>query len=176
MVHYAIKRFWRLHYSVTNDDSFERAWRYALWLLGRQAYSQAQLVERLRRKRTPEAVIDQVVKKLASYNYLDDAAYAELVVRSKRRSHGRMALKRTLRQKGVAEQLIDQALGGLSAEQEREVACALLQKQAWRFQGADPRKNYAKAYAYLARRGFTPEVIRWALEHGGLGMPDDEGG
>lgn len=156
--------------------SLERAWKYALWLLGRQAYSKAQIVERLQRKQTSELVIDQVIKKLESYNYLNDTAYAEMVVRGKQRSHGRIALKRTLKQKGVAEQVIDQALDSLTAEQECEAACALLHKQSWRFQDADPRKNYAKAYAYLARRGFTPEATRWALEHSGLVAPDDEGG
>lgn len=158
---------------MTDEDSVERAWRYALQLLARQAYSQAQLVERLRRRGAPEAVIAQVVKKLMSYRYLDDAAYAEQVVRSKQRGYGRMALKRTLRQKGIAEPLIDQALEGLSAEQEREAACALLAKQAWRFVG---QQGQVKAYRYLARRGFSAEAIRWALVHSALGGPEEAGG
>lgn len=144
--------------------SFERAWKYALWLLGRQAYSKAQIIERLQRKQATEQIVNQVIKKLESYNYLNDAAYAEMVVRGKQRSHGRIALKQTLRQKGVAEQVIDEALEGLSAEQEHKAACDLLQKQAWRFKGGDPRKNYAKAYAYLARRGFAVDSVKHALE------------
>jgi regulatory protein len=150
---------------VTNEPySFERAWKYALWLLGRQAYSRAQVIERLQRKQASELVIDQVIKKLESYNYLNDGAYAEMVVRGKQRSHGRIALKQALRQKGVEEQVIDKALEGLSVEQEQKAACALLHKQAWRFKGDDPRKNYAKAYAYLARRGFGVESVKHALE------------
>jgi regulatory protein len=165
VINYLIKCFWRLHYSVSNEPySFERAWKYAIWLLGRQAYSKAQIIERLQRKQATAQIVEQVIKKLESCNYLDDATYAEMVVRGKQRSHGRIALKQTLRQKGVSEQVIDEALEGLSAEQEQKAACALLQKQAWRFKGGDPRKNYAKAYAYLARRGFNVDCVNHALE------------
>ena len=59
-----------------------------------------------------------------------------------------------------------------------ESATVLLEKNAWRFknkdpQKDDPRKNRAKAYAYLARRGFTGDVVKEALAAADL-WGDDE--
>jgi SOS response regulatory protein OraA/RecX len=42
-------------------------------------------------------------------------------------------------------------------------AAALVQKNLWRWRG-EPRARYAKAYAFLARRGFPADIVRRALE------------
>jgi len=137
---------------------FERAWPYALWLLSRQAMSRGKLRDKLRRKGADEAVIALVLTKLAQQRFLDDAALAGQYVASRSRQKGPRALRLELRRKGVGEAEVEAALSNLSDEAQLAAAKALLAKHAWRFKG-----DRAKAYAFLLRRGFLPEIIRQAL-------------
>jgi len=121
---------------------------------------------------------------------LDDRAFAEAYVRRRRDERGRLALRTELRRKGIDEALIDRVLAaddedpGLSDEQQREAASALLTKHAWRFAGRpagdapdgdvtdarlERQRRRARAAGFLARRGFAPDVVSEALA---LAFPD----
>lgn len=142
---------------------YERAWNYALWLLGRQAYTTGQLRDKLTRKGASDETVTRVLEKLTDLKLVDDALYAEAFVRTRSRTKGAVRLRQELFRKGVAEGLVDRAVGGLDEATQLESAVALAQKNLWRWKG-EPRERYAKAYAFLARRGFPVDVVRGALE------------
>ena len=142
---------------------YERAWNYVLWLLGRQAYTTGQLKDKLTRKGATEETVTRVLDKLLELKLVDDALYAETFVRSRSRNKGAIRLRQELFRKGVPEGLVDQAVENLDETPQLESAVALAEKNRWRWKG-EPRAQYAKAYAFLARRGFPVEVVRGALE------------
>ncbi len=142
---------------------YERAWNYTLWLLGRQAYTTGQLRDKLSRKGATEETVSRILDKLTDLKLVDDALYAEAFVRTRSRTKGAIRLRQELFHKGVAEPLVEKAVGGLDEAAQLESAVALAQKNLWRWKG-EPRERYAKAYAFLARRGFTVDVVRGALE------------
>ncbi len=153
-----------------NDESgapdaypFERAWNYVLWLLGRQAYTTGQLKDKLVRKGATEETVTRVLDKLLELKLVDDALYAEAFVRTRSRNKGAIRLRQELFRKGVAEPLVDKAVGNLDEATQLGSAVALAEKNRWRWKG-EPRERYAKAYAFLARRGFPVDVVRGALE------------
>jgi len=169
----------------------ERAWDYALWLLGRQAYTSSELAERLRRRGLEPERRERVVARLRELGLLDDRAYAAAYVRRRREERGRHALRAELQRKGVAEPLVEAALAGdgdeppLDDQQQVGVAVALLAKHAWRFEAPETspdaaaadtadapdaakaadaqRRARARAMGFLARRGFAPDVASAAL-------------
>lgn len=149
--------------SAPDEYPYERAWNYTLWLLGRQAYTTGQLKDKLVRKGAAESTITKVLEKLTELKLVDDALYAETFVRTRSRNKGAIRLRQELFRKGVAEPLVDKAVGELDEDTQLESAAALAQKNLWRWKG-EPRERYAKAYAFLARRGFPAEVVRAALE------------
>lgn len=151
---------------------YERAWNYTLWLLGRQAYTTGQLRDKLRRKGAVDETITRVLDKLADLKLVDDALYAETFVRSRSRTKGTLRLRQELFQKGVAEPLVDKAVGTVGEGAQLESAAALAEKNRWRWRG-EPREQYSKAYAFLARRGFPGDVVRGALEQL-FSAPDSE--
>ena len=153
-----------------SEYPYERAWNYTLWLLGRQAYTTGQLKDKLIRKGATEATVTRVLSKLTELKLVDDALYAEAFVRSRSRSKGAIRLRQELFRKGVAAPLVDKAVGELDESTQLETALSLTQKNLWRWQG-EPRERYAKAYAFLARRGFPLEVVRGAL---GQTFADDQ--
>lgn len=171
----------------------ERAWDYALWLLGRQAYTSSELAERLRRRGLEPELRERVVARLRELGLLDDRAYAAAYVRRRRGERGRHALRAELLRKGVAESLVEAALAGdgdeppLDDRQQLDAAVALLTKHAWRFEASEAppeaaadnaaaadapdaadaanaqRRARARAIGFLARRGFAPDVASAAL-------------
>lgn len=148
--------------------TYERSWNYVLWLLSRRAYTRAQLRNKLERKEATPEVIDRVITRLEELNFVDDEAFATMYVRSRQQKKGRIALRQELFQKGVPEEIVDKVVDKLETPTQIEAALAVLEREAWRFDKDDPRKNRAKAYAFLARRGFTGEVVSEALERSSL--------
>jgi regulatory protein len=142
----------------------ERAWSYALTLLARRSHTEAEIRERLARKQAVSAVIDEVLDRLARYRLVDDAAFAEAYVRTHGGRKGSIALRHDLRCKGVPEEAAESSLAPLDEETELANAASLLERNAWRFRTDDPRRGRARAFAFLARRGFPAEVAAEALE------------
>lgn len=107
------------------------------------------------------AVIEYVVEKLRSYNFLNDGQYAEAYVESLSKRKGSKLLRMELRGKGVSDAEIDSALDTLPAERETETARALLEKYM-RGKVCD-KATLQKAYRYLLGKGYDYEVIKSAL-------------
>ena len=107
------------------------------------------------------AVIEYVVEKLRSYNFLNDGQYAEAYVESLSKRKGSKLLRMELRGKGVSDAEIDAALDTLPAEREMETARALLEKYM-RGKVCD-KATLQKAYRYLLGKGYDYEVIKSAL-------------
>ncbi len=119
---------------------------------------------RLQQKRYSPAVIQQVIREAEERGWLDDAAFAKLWVQDRlvTKPKGKALLKSELRAKGVANELIEQALGEVEMDEE-EIIQQLVEQQRTRYQGEDRTTHERKLYAFLRRRGFSPEAIRRAL-------------
>lgn len=143
--------------------TYERSWNYVLWLLGRKAYTQKQLRDKLRQKEASPEIIDRVMTRLNELKFIDDKAYADMYVRSRKSKKGSIALKQELFQKGISETLVEKSLEPLSFDSQLVSAKQLLEKYQWRLAKTEAQKRYGKAYSYLARRGFPSDVVREAL-------------
>jgi regulatory protein len=152
--------------------TLERAWNYVLWLLSRQAYTKAQIKEKLVKKEVAADIVEQVLTKLEDYRMINDSLYAEQYVQSRQKRKGSIALKRELQLKGIEEEVITETLSELGDEKQQETALELLKKQLPKIHKEDERKRYGKAYTFLARRGFTSDVIRGVLENVSLAEDD----
>ena len=123
--------------------------------------TEKQMREFLQGKGYLPSVIDYVVEKLRSYNFLNDGQYAEAYVESLSKRKGSKLLRMELRGKGVSDAEIDAALDTLPMEREEETAKALLEKYM-RGKICD-KATMQKAYRYLLGKGYDYEVIKSAL-------------
>ena len=116
-------------------------------------------------------MVEGAVGKLLAVGYLDDEAFARAWVESRDRAtpRGEHALRRELGQKGVDRALVDEVLGdrrdeaitgGIGATGPEEAAAErLLAKRLGPIlREPDPRRRLQRAYALLARNGFSPDV------------------
>lgn len=107
------------------------------------------------------AVVDYVVEKLRSYNFLNDGEYAEAYAESASKRKGSKLIRMELKGKGVSDAEIDAALESLPAEREEEAALQLLQKYM-RGKVCD-KTTLQKAYRYLLGKGYDYEVVKSVL-------------
>lgn len=132
--------------------------------------TEKQIRDYLSKKGYLPSVVDYVVERLYSFNFLNDGEYAEVYIESAVKRKGGRLIRMELKGKGVSEDEIDRALEGLSKEQEEESARQILQKYM-RNKPCD-KESLQKAYRYLLGKGFDYEVARSALKS--LGEYEDE--
>jgi len=111
----------------------------------------------LLKKKIPDPVIDETLRKLLEAKLLDDTAFARMFVESRERHNPRskFALACELRQKGIKEGIIDICLKGID---EKSSAWNAIQPRLRSWQGLAPDKFKKKLFNYLKYRGFGYEI------------------
>jgi regulatory protein len=131
----------------------------AVQLLARREHTRAELVRKLAPHGTRED-IEIVLNELAGSGLQSDARFAESYLRSQAARLGAARLCQTLRQKGVAPELIVDHVKDLADELER--ARTVWQKK-FSVVPAD-RNDWARQARFLQSRGFSVEIIRKLLK------------
>ena len=116
------------------------------------------------------AVVDYVLEKLRSYNFVNDEEYAEVYVEQAVKRKGGRMIRAELRGKGVTDEAIDVALSTVDEETEVATATGILQKYM-RGKTVD-KESLQKAYRYLMSKGFSYDVAKSALS--AFGDCDDD--
>jgi regulatory protein len=144
-------------------DSFERAHDRALRFLSYRPRSEAEVRRYLRGKAVSPAIEDEVIERLTRAKLLDDLAFARYWVENREsfNPRGLRMLRHELRQKGLSEETIAQALANLD-EEESAYRAAL--RRGRRLARLDQVSFRQKLGAYLLRRGFPYEVVNLAVE------------
>ena len=107
------------------------------------------------------AVIEHVLEKLRSYNFVNDGEYADAYVEHASKRKGGKMIRMELRGKGVADEEIDAALSLVDEETEIATATGILQKY---MRGKEVNKEtLQKAYRYLISKGFSYDIAKSAL-------------
>lgn len=140
-------------------DEIEVATTRALRFLSVRPRSEQEIRTKLKTKDVAEPVQDEVIQRLRTAGLLDDERFAELWVenRSEFRPRGGRALRMELRQKGIAETVIETTLAELDEE---TLALQAALKQARRYAGLEFEDFRKKLYGFLARRGFPYDIIQ----------------
>ena len=124
----------------------------------------------LKKKGYLQDVSDYVIEKMRSYGYLDDGAYARAYIEHAGKKKGARLIQMELRQKGVPDEAIEEALQGFSGEEDS--ALEVLRKYL-RGKSLD-RATLLKAYRHLMGKGFSYETAKGAWERLGSDL-DEEG-
>jgi regulatory protein len=144
--------------SISEPSREELARALCLRLLTARARTRAELSGQLTKRGYPDDIRDRVLDRLAAAGLVDDADFAEQWVRSRRVSSGksRRALAAELHTKGVDNDIITTALGGLDAAAERERAEQLVRARLRREAlGEDDTRVSRRLAGMLARRGYS---------------------
>jgi regulatory protein len=162
---------------ATDDtaDPEARARQICLRLLTLAPRTRAQLAEALRKRGIPGDAADAVLERFAGVGLIDDAAFARAWVESRHYSRGLAgrALRAELRQRGVDDDQIRDAIDDLGPDAEVATARRLVQQKLASTRGLAPEARIRRLAGTLARKGYPAglsfRVIREAMEAEGAG-------
>jgi regulatory protein len=164
--------------SLCEQDESEVAYQRALILLNHQQRTSHEIRQKLIEKGFSSTRVEEVVDRLTQAGLVEDGQYALLWVENRNTYHprSRRLIRMELRQKGVAEDQIDQALLG-SAEDD-ELATQAAMQQIRKYSDLDWPEFRKKMSAFLLRRGFSygtvAPVVRSIWESEIAGQISDE--
>ena len=149
------------------QDCIKSAYNVALRRLGLSAMTKKQIEMYLLKKGYTHNVVDQVINKLSTELYIDDALFAANVVRKtlEREPKSKMMLSHELRLKGINEELISGAMQLFDVELEQEMANCLAHMYFKKYKLADSETMKNKISQALYRKGFQWSVINKALKN-----------
>jgi regulatory protein len=138
-------------------DPVQQAKDICLRLLTARPRTRVELAQALVRKGVEDDVVEQVLGRLDEVGLIDDAAFAEVWVRSRHGFQGlsRRALAVELRRKGVADESAAGALAAVDADAEEERARQLVRKRLRVLDNADEAAKIRKLVGMLARKGYA---------------------
>jgi regulatory protein len=163
---------------VRQDDPEASAMAVCLRLLTAAPRTRAQLEEALHRRGFPPRAADAVMERLTRSGLIDDAAFAQAWVESRHYSRGlaRRALSAELRQRGVDEGNVQDAVAELTPEQEEAAARRMVAAKLAATRGRPLPTRMRRLMGLLARKGYPSalayRVVREALDQEGIDLSE----
>jgi len=144
---------------LVDRDTKEKTLQAALKLVDYRARTEKEVRDKLSKKGFESANIEDVITKLREDRMLADGEFADSWVENRNQFHPRSQrlMKYELRNKGISEEQIEEALKNSAGDD----ALALLaaNKVKNRFAELDWQGFQKKMMAYLLRKGFSYEVV-----------------
>ncbi|TXH23943.1 MAG: recombination regulator RecX [Elusimicrobia bacterium] len=129
----------------------------ALRLLARREHSTQELATKLAGHAESSGQLSTLLDDLSAASLLSDERYAATRVASRAVRFGNARVAYELRQQGVAEELVSNALAG--AENELVRARRVWRKRFGERPVAGDATEYARQFRFLAGRGFSAETV-----------------
>ncbi len=146
--------------SIIEDILLPRAKKRVLYYLKSADKTREQIRRKLKEGYYPDAVIEETFKFIDKYGFADDDRYAENYVEELRGAKSKREISLKLKERGISRDKAEAIINSLSDEDEYTACGKALRKKYTR---GVSRADRQKAYAYLARRGFSYDAIDEAL-------------
>lgn len=156
--------------------SYQKCYNLALYYLAKRQHSIKELSKKLVDKEFSFDDINKVIEKLASLNFVNDYefAFSRIRYRYQTSKWGLQRIKLELKQKGVDSDFIEQALsarfedGTLDSQdisqQAADLAYSRYKTKVCLQNNRLEAKDYGKIASFLARRGYSSQQIKYAID------------
>lgn len=143
------------------DDELESAYLKAINFLSYRPRSSAEIRKNLRKHEISELCIEPTVERLEKQGFVNDKDFAEVWVENRNAFHprGKRALAYELRQKGIADSVIETTLEKMVNEEELVYQAGIKKAKKLAKRNLEWQDFRQKLTAFLARRGFNYGVI-----------------
>ena len=139
----------------------EKAREYAFLLLKFRLRSEKELAQRLKQKGFSEELCQATVDFLKDKQFINDRLFAKGWVASRlNKPFGLRRIKQELVQKGLGKEVIEEAFVQAKEDyDENKIVKDLAEKRFSKLKDIEPIKAKQRVYAYLIRRGFSPDLV-----------------
>ncbi|MGM7703328.1 recombination regulator RecX [Pseudalkalibacillus sp. Hm43] len=162
--------------SLQLQDEFQKGLNLSMNYLSYRMRSIDEIRQYLKKKEFEENTIQAVIERLKELGYLDDLEFAKMFIRSKitTTKKGPKALKQDLKQKGVSDPIIEDAMNIYPKEEQIEEATLLVEKKAKQYKKLSENALKQKVAQVLQQKGYSWNVTEQAIEKASLEKDEDE--
>lgn len=123
--------------------------------------SENEIRQRLKKKKFDADIIEMALSFLKDEGFIDDNYFAKTWIESRiKKPLGIKRLKAELSIKGINKAIIDTQINEIKKSySEEDIVRGITRDRLNKLKGIDPQKTKKRVYAYLLRRGFSPEVV-----------------
>lgn len=149
----------------TKNPDFNDALRRAAALCSRQEQCTGHIREKLRSWNVDAELSQKVILKLQEEKFLDDRRYARFYVRDKFKLNrwGKIKITAMLRQKGIQDEIIGEALEQINDEDYHQACADLIHSKAAGLNEKNQFVRKGKLFRFAASRGFESNLIHRIL-------------
>jgi regulatory protein len=139
----------------------QKAKNYAFLLLKFRLRSENEIRQRLKKKKFDADIIEMTLSFLKDKGFIDDNYFAKTWIESRiKKPLGIRRLRAELNLKGINKAIIDTQINEIKKSYpEEDIVGGIAKDRLNKLKGIDPQKAKRRVYAYLLRRGFSPEVV-----------------
>lgn len=148
----------------SDKKQFDKLRNRCLYLIADCMRTEKNIRDKIARGKTkyPKELVDDVIKNLKEYNYINDEEFAERFIELNKLKYSKKVIKEKLYLKGIGNDLIQKLLSDFDEESEKEAAIKALYKKCKNYNIIKENLDYkekSKIFAYLARKGFSYDII-----------------
>lgn len=151
---------------ISYSDDIRKAYNTAVNYLARMMRTETEVRKHLAEKDVDEVIIQEVIHKLNEYQFLNDEQLAFAFVRTQMNTtdKGPTLIKRELKEKGIGEANILDALQEFPFDLQLEKAIALCEKYIKKNKQVSQKIMKQKMEQLLFRKGYSSEISQLATE------------
>jgi regulatory protein len=148
---------------IYNNALVQKAKNRAYYFISYKSRTKKEIIDKLKKDYTQD-VVQEVIKILERYKYIDDFEYAKLYIKEKTnlKGYGKTRLKYELKAKGVLDETIDKVLDEYELD-EVTIAIKLINKKTKGNKNLE-FKGKKRLFDFLYRRGFDYQTINEAYK------------
>lgn len=160
---------------AARSDQTQAAKDYVLKRLNSRARTRSELAKELREKSFSEDIAKEALDRLEEVGLINDDDFAKTWVSTRHKSKGLAGsvLRQELRQKGVCDDSVQEAMGEISQEEEYESAKKLAAKKYRALQREDRDTQIRRLVGFLARKGYPSNLCYRVAKEIVSDMPDE---
>ena len=148
---------------ILREVIVKRAKLRALHLLNDMGRTESQLRLKLKQNDYTDEVIEEAVRYVKSFGYINDREYAKNFILNRKDKKSKKELYIQLSQKGISVDVIEEVFDECyDTETAKEAILSLMKKKRYDCNNSD-YKETCKMMSYLTRKGFNYEDIRQVL-------------
>lgn len=140
------------------SDNFEKAVKYAYWLMGRRNHSEKEMRQKIGRNYGPVAT-DAVIEKLKSQNVINDEKFAgEWTEYRLKQNKSKNFILRELNKKGIIRDMALEVFSKIGIN-EFQNAYDAVERKMKQYDKLEQFQKKNKIFRFLASKGFDYEII-----------------
>lgn len=162
--------------NLVYEEEVQKAFNRALHFLTHRMRSEHEVQQKLLQAEYGEAVINEAIIKLRKLGFLDDQAYSEALVSTKKNTSGKgpIAIKEEMKKSGIDPSVQESVLEDYDPKEQLETATRLAEKAARKNVSIAPAQLKQRIRNALQRKGFSFDIIKEAIDSIEFAPDEDE--